>query len=119
MVSLIASYFVQPSGTSTATLTTSAFTPDNGEVIIVKGETWDTNVSLGSITGDRKSTRLNFSYTDISTISLSFLMLRRPPRSSLFRYTTLFRSAFTPDNGEVIIVKGETWDTNVSLGSIT
>src|SRR6202453_5373971 len=26
-----------------------------------------------------------------------FLMIRRPPRSTLFPYTTLFRSAFDPD----------------------
>src|ERR1044072_8562654 len=63
MVSLIASYFVQSSGTSTATLTTSAFTPDNGEVIIVKGETWDTNVSLGSITGGGQT------YTSRATVA--------------------------------------------------
>src|SRR6266403_4449779 len=27
-----------------------------------------------------------------------FLMIRRPPRSTLFPYTTLFRSSDTPDN---------------------
>src|SRR6516162_10763301 len=27
------------------------------------------------------------------TLSISFLMIRRPPRSTLFPYTTLFRSA--------------------------
>src|SRR5690242_12623518 len=68
---------------------------------------------LGSLTftiGDRKSTRLNSSHMSISyavfclkkktkklnTITISFflffLMIRRPPRSTLFPYTTLFRS---------------------------
>src|SRR3712207_7561359 len=27
-------------------------------------------------------------------------MIRRPPRSTLFPYTTLFRSAYDPDHGE-------------------
>src|SRR3990167_6866510 len=40
---------------------------------------------------DRKSTRLNSSHSQIS-YSLFFLMIRRPPRSTLFPYTTLFRS---------------------------
>src|SRR3712207_8410799 len=29
-------------------------------------------------------------------------MIRRPPRSTLFPYTTLFRSAFAPDEGETL-----------------
>src|ERR1017187_10757556 len=29
-------------------------------------------------------------------LSLFFLMIRRPPRSTLFPYTTLFRSRFSP-----------------------
>src|SRR2546429_9289671 len=32
------------------------------------------------------------SYTTIIHISVFFLMIRRPPRSTLFPYTTLFRS---------------------------
>src|SRR5690348_18491081 len=32
--------------------------------------------------------------------SLFFLMIRRPPRSTLFPYTTLFRSALRPRPGE-------------------
>src|SRR5258708_4760807 len=39
---------------------------------------------------DRKSTRLNSSHQIISYAV--FLMIRRPPRSTLFPYTTLFRS---------------------------
>src|SRR3989338_6672493 len=42
---------------------------------------------------DRKSTRLNSSHTSISYSLFFFLMIRRPPRSTLFPYTTLFRSA--------------------------
>src|SRR3990167_6895450 len=41
---------------------------------------------------DRKSTRLNSSHSQISHFILFFLMIRRPPRSTLFPYTTLFRS---------------------------
>src|SRR5437667_391111 len=40
--------------------------------------------------GDRKSTRLNSSHITISYAV--FCLLRRPPRSTLFPYTTLFRS---------------------------
>src|SRR3990172_6787245 len=43
---------------------------------------------------DRKSTRLNSSHRYISYSSFFFLMIRRPPRSTLFPYTTLFRSIF-------------------------
>src|SRR3989338_6656771 len=41
---------------------------------------------------DRKSTRLNSSHSSISYSVFFFLMIRRPPRSTLFPYTTLFRS---------------------------
>src|SRR2546429_2820982 len=34
----------------------------------------------------------------ISLIVFFFLMIRRPPRSTLFPYTTLFRSAMTPSS---------------------
>src|ERR1043165_3840367 len=43
-------------------------------------------------TGDRKSTRLNSRHVALSRIPSFFLMIRRPPRSTLFPYTTLFRS---------------------------
>src|SRR5437773_1377736 len=43
-------------------------------------------------TGDRKSTRLNSSHITISYAV--FCLIRRPPRSTLFPYTTLFRSPF-------------------------
>src|ERR1051326_5035224 len=41
---------------------------------------------------DRKSTRLNSSHIPLSLMPSFFLMIRRPPRSTLFPYTTLFRS---------------------------
>src|SRR3990167_5450381 len=41
---------------------------------------------------DRKSTRLNSSHSQTSFSLFFFLMIRRPPRSTLFPYTTLFRS---------------------------
>src|SRR5256885_10213510 len=31
-------------------------------------------------------------------------MIRRPPRSTLFPYTTLFRSCFTNDGGHVVLL---------------
>src|SRR3990172_6766234 len=41
---------------------------------------------------DRKSTRLNSSHSYISYSLFFFLIIRRPPISPLFPYTTLFRS---------------------------
>src|ERR1039458_5583566 len=41
---------------------------------------------------DRKSTRLNSSHLGISYAVFCLTMIRRPPRSTLFPYTTLFRS---------------------------
>src|SRR5579875_1442812 len=35
-------------------------------------------------------------YDDVGPFSVFFLMIRRPPRSTLFPYTTLFRSAIRP-----------------------
>src|SRR3990167_6960461 len=46
---------------------------------------------------DRKSTRLNSSHSQISYSLFFFLMIRRPPRSTLFPYTTLFRSFLSVD----------------------
>src|ERR1039457_7526335 len=39
--------------------------------------------------------------TDLLRIFVFFLMIRRPPRSTLFPYTTLFRSVYfaSPDQG--------------------
>ena len=52
---------------------------------------------------DRKSTRLNSSHHSISyavfCLKKIFLMIRRPPRSTLFPYTTLFRSCKGPFYG--------------------
>src|SRR3989338_6667957 len=51
----------------------------------------------GVVGVDRKSTRLNSNHTSISYFLfyhfIFFLMIRRPPRSTLFPYTTLFRSS--------------------------
>src|ERR1051326_6983036 len=44
---------------------------------------------------DRKSTRLNSSHIPLFRMPSFFLMIRRPPRSTLFPYTTLFRSLWT------------------------
>src|SRR3989338_7036636 len=42
--------------------------------------------------GDRKRTRPKSSHSSIPLSVFFFLMIRRPPRSTLFPYTTLFRS---------------------------
>src|SRR3712207_7318408 len=39
-----------------------------------------------------------------SVLVFFFLMIRRPPRSTLFPYTTLFRSRYVPANGIELIV---------------
>src|SRR5258707_1377099 len=44
------------------------------------------------LVGEPKSTPLNSHHHHISCFRLFFLMIRRPPRSTLFPYTTLFRS---------------------------
>src|SRR3990167_5422363 len=54
-----------------------------------------------SAPSDRKSTRLNSSHSQIS-YAVFFLMIRRPPRSTLFPYTTLFRSCPAPYRREFI-----------------
>src|SRR5437870_2755051 len=45
---------------------------------------------------DRKSTRLNSSHVAISYAVFCLKILRRPPSSTLFPYTTLFRSDLAP-----------------------
>jgi len=46
-----------------------------------------------------------------------FLMIRRPPRSTLFPYTTLFRSISITINGDTIIEADETF--TVALGAVS
>src|SRR3712207_6974538 len=38
----------------------------------------------------------------MSAVVVFFLMIRRPPRSTLFPYTTLFRSTYTPQSHSAI-----------------
>src|SRR2546430_11277290 len=50
-----------------------------------------------------------------------FLMIRRPPRSTLFPYTTLFRSHATSDNETGILPKActpSTWNGVQAFGKI-
>src|SRR5258708_19464401 len=42
-------------------------------------------------------------------------MIRRPPRSTLFPYTTLFRSENERDRGERLLAAGEQMDAGVAL----
>lgn len=52
MPTLVASYFVASSTSGdTTSLVTSAFTPSNGEVIVVKAATWDTGTPSGTPSG--------------------------------------------------------------------
>src|SRR6266699_5377842 len=46
---------------------------------------------------------MRFCCSPSSSYSLFFLMIRRPPRSTLFPYTTLFRSTV---NGAAIVLDG-------------
>src|SRR3990167_5398715 len=71
------------------------------KVVIIEGEARGADLMAKGIAKyfgwevlplDRKSTRLNSSHSQIST-AVFFLMIRRPPRSTLFPYTTLFRSS--------------------------
>src|ERR1035437_1875623 len=54
-------------------------------------------IGPGVLLLDRESTRLNSSHANISSSAFFFLMIRRPPRSTLFPYTTLFRSSLPED----------------------
>jgi hypothetical protein len=51
MPTLITHYEVYSGGNNANTLTTPAFTPSNGEVLVVKLTTWDTGVSGGTPSG--------------------------------------------------------------------
>lgn len=48
---LIAKYMVLSAGADNTTLATPSFTPANGEVLAIKGCTWDTSNGLGTPTG--------------------------------------------------------------------
>lgn len=48
---LIAAYIVSSAGANSNTLTTPSFTVPNGTDVVVKMTTWDTAVSMGSVTG--------------------------------------------------------------------
>jgi len=52
MPTLVTSYFAQSVNTGdTSTLSTPSFTPNNGEVIVVKAATWDTGTPSGTPSG--------------------------------------------------------------------
>src|SRR3712207_8359590 len=56
--------------------------------------------------------------TDVSAIAIFFLMIRRPPRSTLFPYTTLFRSLWVligPD-GTIVHYRVGNYEINVNEG---
>src|SRR5690348_17376012 len=48
------------------------------------------------------------------SLSFFFLMIRRPPRSTLFPYTTLFRSTFQRRAGHNLLIAGG--DRDAALG---
>src|ERR671918_1892619 len=59
--------------------------------------------------------------TDVVTLHrhhlFFFLMIRRPPRSTLFPYTTLFRSAFAVERGGCINLSSATRSASASKRS--
>src|SRR5437870_8329333 len=52
----------------------------------------------------------------VSSILFFFLMILRPPRSTLFPYTTLFRSVLDPLHAE-LVQKGQRVSEYISYGS--
>ena len=50
--------------------------------------------------------------------SLFFLMIRRPPRSTLFPYTTLFRSISLFSSSSVVVVVSVVVAVVVALGAV-
>src|SRR5256885_9916529 len=46
-----------------------------------------------------------YQYVDLLFLFFFFLMIRRPPRSTLFPYTTLFRSALSKPGGDIAAAK--------------
>src|ERR1043166_6403073 len=58
-------------------------------IMVKRSSGWNTNRPSSL---NRKSKRLNSSHVSENHIRSFFLMIRRPPRSTLFPYTTLFRS---------------------------
>jgi hypothetical protein len=60
---LIASYPLVTSAVDSSTLTTPSFTPANGEVIVVKGATWDSTQTMSTPTGGSQTYTLRASAT--------------------------------------------------------
>src|SRR3954463_8661370 len=48
-----------------------------------------------------------------TSLALFFLMIRRPPRSTLFPYTTLFRSSTRLNSSHTIIMPSSAWSSDV------
>src|SRR3989454_5569388 len=48
---------------------------------------------------------LTFQYLSLTLLFFFFLMIRRPPRSTLFPYTTLFRSHRSPSHARLELVE--------------
>src|SRR5690349_4936121 len=68
---------------------------------------------------DRKSTRLNSSHVEISYAVFCLKTIPPPPRSTLFPYTTLFRSvAIEFRSKQPMLWWRQMWDIGFSVGSI-
>src|SRR2546423_525744 len=65
--------------------------------ITIDGPTTGTVKAFASVTIHFGATTVNRD-SDSTTASVFFLMIRRPPRSTLFPYTTLFRSPQSATN---------------------
>src|SRR5688572_31498221 len=48
-----------------------------------------------------------------------FLMIRRPPRSTLFPYTTLFRSTTVNDRSSEIVIRNRGYEMSIQLSRST
>src|SRR3989338_6705271 len=66
---------------------------------------------------DRKSTRLNSNHNSIFLIFFFFASRRRPPISTLFPYTTLFRSASSSHSSSFRSLRGHRPRTRWSKNS--
>ena len=63
-------------------------------MLSVRGDMWTKQVRVTGLKIQRR--------VDPREIFLFFLMIRRPPRSTLFPYTTLFRSLTQSDDNQTI-----------------
>src|SRR3954462_1615632 len=85
-----------------------------GIVVVLAGPGWPTSLVLRLLPSDRLSLIATPAVYFLSTVFLFFfLMIRRPPRSTLFPYTTLFRSSTRLNSSHTIISYAVFWSSDV------